>query len=384
MKILLLTKLFPTAIDRKKENVTHALYDFAKYWQKNNDILVIRPFILNIQKKYKFKKYSEIREEIRILDLKLLNFKRPASIIKALEAEEFTPDVVVSHMSYAVILGRELARTLEIPFVMGFHKTEYVLTTNKHILSYLLKKEIVNSMKAADVIAFRSDSLKRRALKEYPEIARKSIVANSGIPGNLMVSSGVYIEKIKTWKKHQKIDFITACDLIGLKNVDANLHALSRFSRLDWSYTIIGEGPKKKKLQKLACRLGIKNKVRFLGRVEREEVIRQLDQGHIFLMISAPETFGIAYLEAMARGCLVVGAANFGIDGILKHGVNGFLCNPGDIHGLLSTLNEISDMTEERLASISHECFETVQKLEEKKVAESYLREIENIRHRSS
>lgn len=383
MRILLLTKLFPTALDRKKENVTHALYDFAKYWQKNHEILVIRPFFLNIQKKYKFKKYSEIRREIKTIDLKLLNFKNPTSIIKNLEAEKFTPDVVVSHMSYAVILGRELARTLEIPFVMGFHETDYVLTTNKHILSYFLKNEIVKSMEAADVIAFRSDSLKRRTLKEHPKIARKSILANSGIPGDLMVSSEVYIGKIKTWKKYQKINFVTACNLIGLKNVGANLHALSRFNRLDWSYTIIGEGPKKKKLQKLAYQLGIKNKVRFLGHVERKEVIRQLDQGHIFLMISAPETFGIAYLEAMARGCLVVGAANFGIDGVVKHGVNGFLCDPGDIHGLLTTLNEISDMTEERLSSISHECFETVQKLEEKKAAESYLREIENVWHGS-
>ena len=37
-------------------------------------------------------------------------------------------------------------------------------------------------------------------------------------------------------------------------------------------------------------------------------------------MVSEPETFGLAYLEAMAKGCLVVGAYGWGIDGIIRHG----------------------------------------------------------------
>jgi len=34
-------------------------------------------------------------------------------------------------------------------------------------------------------------------------------------------------------------------------------------------------------------------------------------------MVSAPETFGLVYLEAMAKGCIVIGTKNWGIDGIV-------------------------------------------------------------------
>ena len=40
-------------------------------------------------------------------------------------------------------------------------------------------------------------------------------------------------------------------------------------------------------------------------------------------MISSPETFGLAYLEAMARGNIVIGTKGWGIDGIVIDGENG-------------------------------------------------------------
>ena len=60
--------------------------------------------------------------------------------------------------------------------------------------------------------------------------------------------------------------------------------------------------------------------------MKREEVIRQMDNHDVFVMISRNETFGLVYLEAMARGCITIASRNEGFDGVIEHGVNGFLC----------------------------------------------------------
>ena len=56
-----------------------------------------------------------------------------------------------------------------------------------------------------------------------------------------------------------------------------------------------------------------------------------MDDASIFVMPSAPESMGMAYLEAMARGCIVVGAVGWGIDGVVHDGINGFLTSPRDV-----------------------------------------------------
>ena len=66
------------------------------------------------------------------------------------------------------------------------------------------------------------------------------------------------------------------------------------------------------------------------GRKPREEVILMLDRADCFIMISRDEVFGLVYLEAMARGCIVVASRGEGMTGIIEDGVNGFLCAAGD------------------------------------------------------
>ena len=47
-------------------------------------------------------------------------------------------------------------------------------------------------------------------------------------------------------------------------------------------------------------------------------------------MASAPEGFGIVYLEAMSAGCIVVGTRGQGIADVIREGENGFLVPADD------------------------------------------------------
>jgi glycosyltransferase involved in cell wall biosynthesis len=96
-------------------------------------------------------------------------------------------------------------------------------------------------------------------------------------------------------------------------------------------------------------------------------------------MIYRNETFGLVYLEAMARGCITIASRNEGFDGVIEHGVNGFLCKAGDSKELASIINQIRTMPSAELQRISHKAMQTAASLTDKKAAERYLEAVKNI-----
>ncbi|MDB4265247.1 glycosyltransferase family 4 protein [bacterium] len=68
---------------------------------------------------------------------------------------------------------------------------------------------------------------------------------------------------------------------------------------------VIGTGSEMGHFQSLASRAEVR--VEFLGRVSDEENVRLLDESSLFVMPSRGESFGIVYVEAMARGVPAIG-----------------------------------------------------------------------------
>jgi len=96
-------------------------------------------------------------------------------------------------------------------------------------------------------------------------------------------------------------------------------------------------------------------------------------------MVSAPETFGLAYLEAMAKGCIVIGAIGHGVDGIIQHQKNGFLVEPGDKDALKKVLDEILVLHEDKREELAGMARKTILELTEKKVSDAYLAKLNEI-----
>jgi glycosyltransferase involved in cell wall biosynthesis len=72
---------------------------------------------------------------------------------------------------------------------------------------------------------------------------------------------------------------------------------------------IVGDGPERDRLRKLAADLGLRERVDFLGFVEdHDEVLAQMRAATVFCSPSTREGFGITVVEAMAAGCAVVAA----------------------------------------------------------------------------
>jgi phosphatidylinositol alpha-1,6-mannosyltransferase len=103
----------------------------------------------------------------------------------------------------------------------------------------------------------------------------------------------------------------------------------------------VGGGDDLPRLQKLASELGVADRVHFLQNLSREELAACYACGDIFALPSTGEGFGLVFLEAMAFGRPVVGAACGGTTDLVQDGVNGLLVPPRDPDRLAKALNRL-------------------------------------------
>jgi N-acetyl-alpha-D-glucosaminyl L-malate synthase BshA len=95
---------------------------------------------------------------------------------------------------------------------------------------------------------------------------------------------------------------------------------------------MVGDGPDRVMAEQEARDLGVTNDVFFLGKLE--SVAPLLSSADLFLLPTRSESFGLSALEALACGVPVIGARAGGLPEVVRHGETGFLCEPGDVHGM--------------------------------------------------
>jgi len=107
-------------------------------------------------------------------------------------------------------------------------------------------------------------------------------------------------------------------------------------------YRIIGDGPERPALERLAADLGLGDRVELCGQLPLEQALARARQGHVFVMPSVDEAFGVAYVEAMAAGMPAVGAAGEpGPAEILTAGEGMLLVAPADVEALAARLDQL-------------------------------------------
>ena len=105
-------------------------------------------------------------------------------------------------------------------------------------------------------------------------------------------------------------------------------------------FLALGEGPLRRFLEDYARKLGIQDRVRFLGL--RRDVPRILKTSQVFLFTPiAGESLGTAALEALAMEVPVVAFDVGGIRASVRPGETGFLVEPEDVEGLVRHVAEL-------------------------------------------
>jgi glycosyltransferase involved in cell wall biosynthesis len=105
------------------------------------------------------------------------------------------------------------------------------------------------------------------------------------------------------------------------------------------SLAVVGDGPLRAGLERLAGRLRMDDSFRVTGRVARAQVLDELARSDVYVAPAVLESFGLAALEARGVGLPVVGRLGTGLADFIEQGVDGLLCaSDTDMANALVTL----------------------------------------------
>lgn len=287
-------------------------------------------------------------------------------VVSELVKDGFVPDVVTAHFVLPQLQFMPLFKK-QYPAA----KTCLVFHGPWDLLPQFYPNKYNELMPSVDVWGFRSLAFKQSFEKQFGN-DKPMFLCHSGIPEK-------YIEKVDKNFSDGVKRFAFVGSLYELKNVDITLRALHKaMEGKEYTFDIVGSGAENDNLHHLVDELEMGNHVVFHGQMKRDDAQNIVRNAECFVMVSSREAFGLVYVEAMAKGCVVIGTKGQGIDGIVKHGENGFLCKARDVDGLAEVIQQIVNLHQSELQQISTEAVATAAELTDRKVAEHYINSIIN------
>ena len=129
------------------------------------------------------------------------------------------------------------------------------------------------------------------------------------------------------------------------KNIEQVMRVFPRLleQHPDVRFVIVGEGPMRDSLTKMANELGVGAHVTFTGPKHWEKIDSYYTLGDVFVSASRSETQGLTYIEAMASGLCVCAVNDACLDGVIRDGVSGILTGSDDealLKGLLRAFSQ--------------------------------------------
>ena len=159
-----------------------------------------------------------------------------------------------------------------------------------------------------------------------------------------------------------KPSFLTIGRLHWKKGFVEMLKALAELKTkgIDFQYKIIGEGNDYERIAYAAYKLGILDKVEFLGKLKHEEVISRLQETDYYLQYSIQEGFCNAVLEAQAMGklCIVSDAEGLS-ENVLDH-QTGWVVPKGQPHLLAKKILEVMQKSNQEKEQTSQKAIQRV------------------------
>ncbi|WP_316571373.1 glycosyltransferase family 1 protein [Neobacillus sp. YIM B06451] len=244
------------------------------------------------------------------------------------ELERFSPDLIHVATPFNIgLCGSYFAKKLNIPLVGSYHTDfdKYLKYYNLQFLSKYLWKYMAWFNKPFQKIYVPStetlNQLQRHGFSNLELWGR-------GVDCNLYHPDYNKLSGRMRYNAGNKLLFTYAGrlapekDLNTLMNVAATLPERIK-QQVQW--VIVGDGPIREELEAMAP-----DNMVFTGYLKGEKLAEVYSISDVFVFPSPTETFGNVVLEALASGTPVVCANSGGVKHLVKNGVTGFLCEPGN------------------------------------------------------
>lgn len=122
---------------------------------------------------------------------------------------------------------------------------------------------------------------------------------------------GLLEEELEALKQYplpeaQPFRFISMGRLLHWKGYHLGLRAFAQANLPTAEYWLVGEGPELESLRQMAIALGVADRVKFWGRLPREETLTKLGECHVLVHPSLHDSGGWVCIEGMAAGRPVI------------------------------------------------------------------------------
>lgn len=109
------------------------------------------------------------------------------------------------------------------------------------------------------------------------------------------------------------------------KNLDELIRCMNKLKDRNISLVIVGDGPEKKKLEKMTEKAGLSSIVKFAGMVSPKTVASYYKMADLFVSASTSEAQGLTYIEALATGTPILCKKDECLNGVLDEAKNGYI-----------------------------------------------------------
>ncbi len=199
------------------------------------------------------------------------------------------------------------------------------------------------SLARADAVVCISEHVSRVALAKAPWAKEKLCVVSNGVDVAHFAAASSVAPPASVAGSPPPLRFVSLGRLDARKGLDLALAALALVPGAELE--IVGDGDERSSLVALAARLGITDRVRFVGFVD--DVRPSIARADVALSSARAEGLGIALLEAMAMGRAVVALPTGGVPEIVADGDSGWLAHGHSADALARVMQEAVDRRDE-------------------------------------
>ncbi|WP_018476721.1 glycosyltransferase [Pontibacter roseus] len=241
-------------------------------------------------------------------------------------------DIIHAHSAYpAGWAAMALAEEFNLPFIITEHMAPFpfpsFLTRDNKISPYLLKP------------------FHKAAFNVVVSPQQETTMSKWGIPKMKVIpnltNEDFFVPRAKG-NPSENFVFVSLAILEERKGIKYLLHA---FQKLLQKYPncllkIGGDGPQRDEYKILARKLDIKDEVSWLGRLNRNEVVYELQNCDAFVLPSLHENLPLSLIEAIACGKPLISTYSGGSESIINKS-NGLIVKPADVEALHQAMEDM-------------------------------------------